>query len=868
MWDYSTYSKISIEAAKNFPFEEARQYQLETISEIKQAIDKGYKYIVLEAGTGTGKSAIAATLAKMFDSSYILTVTKQLQDQYIRDFSDLGFRLVKGRSNFQCIKYLEDGIQRSCDFGRCKMEGHLCKYSIENHAGGKIAEDNTCEYYFQKFLGLISPVTIANYPYMFLELNYVDDFSNRGLMICDEAHNIEGMIMNQLTLEFERNDLKEHIGFNLSDECIDQLNNGDYTDWSNFVLKIKNSYEKELSKIENIDMPEIFERKVFMKNKIGDCKHFLQHLEFDPRMWIFDWDGDYSVAQFKPLKIDNYAKNTLFKYADVCLFMSATILDYRLFAHWLGISPDEIYAIRRKSPFDITRNPIKTYDDFNMSFKHIKKFAPKTIETIEKILEMHNDEKGIIHTVSGQCRDYLIDNVKTDRFIFHDTQNRAEIIDEFKASKKPLVLVSPSVNEGVDLPGEECRFQIVYKIPRPDLGDKQTSMRNSFDSKWYDYKTCLALVQTHGRGMRFEDDYCTTYFIDSRLIDFVADDSSDNHFIPDTFKDAIDKFSKDGLKSKDIIPAVDESLDFKAKVNLKYGLILKGKRLSQEDVHHAIEFYKGLLDNELFRYDYYAYQKLAESYETASMFEEETETIVNFLKSGIYATKNTSNEYKKRLNQLGRMGYFDYDSEMPTLEQEFLQKRSIGKTQLSGKAPLAVKILKMKQDSKRPSRSTIDASYLDTIMAVDDALSYDEKIDLKRELIIMGERMIKGKEWGNAREFYNRLLDHDLFANDYYPYKKLSYVYRKDGQFEDDEKILVEFFKSGIYCDDKQIAWFKNRFKLLGRMGVFDPSQMYDLENEFYSKGGRNQMFSDIPVPVADKINLNYQPKRRFILND
>lgn len=864
-WEYSNYSKINLDVAKHFPFSEARQHQLETISEITEAIDNGYKYIVLEAGTGTGKSAIAATLAQMFDSSYILTVTKQLQDQYLRDFSDLGFKLVKGRGNFQCIKYLENGIKQSCDFGRCVVEGYPCRYSLKNHASGEFTEENTCDYYYQKFLGMTSQVTIANYPYMFLELNYVDDFSKRHLMVFDEAHNIESMIMNQLTLEFERKDLKEYLKFNLSKELVEQLNEGTYMDWANFVLKIKNRYEKELSKIQDIERIELLVKKIFMKNRINDCKRFLEHLQFDPRMWIFDYDKEFGVAQFKPLKIDNYAKNTFFKYADVCIFMSATILDYRLFAHWLGISPEEIYAIRRKSPFDISRNPIKTFNDFNMSYTHLKESAPKTISTINDILNKHSDEKGIIHTISSQCRDFILNNIPTGRFIFHDTQNRAEVIEEFKSSDKPLVLVSPSVNEGVDLPGDECRFQIIYKIPYPDLGDKQTSLRNAFDSKWYDYKTSLALVQTHGRGMRYEDDYCTTYFIDSRFIGFVAEDSSSNQFLPDTFRNAIDKFSDDDLKVNEDVSIVGDTLDFKRKVDLKYELIKKGNELLKNgETEKAIRFYNQLLDDELFRHDYYAYLKLAEAYSEAYMFEEETKTIVKFLKSGIYATKNTSNDYRKRLRQLDGMGYFDFDTQWRALENEFLQKRNIGKANLVGSAPLAVKIIKMKRDSKPPSKSTLDDSFLDSIMKVEDGLSYDDKVDLKRELVIMGERFIKNKKWGDAREFFKRLLTHELFVNDYYPYKKLSFVYRKDGQFEDDERILTEFFKSGIYCDDRQLAWFKNRFKLLGRMGVFNPSRMYGLENDFYSNGARNYALSDIPVPIADKINLNYQSRKNY----
>ena len=56
MWQYSNYSKISPVAERHFPFKSPRTDQLETISEIIDAISRGYKYIVLEAGTGTGKS--------------------------------------------------------------------------------------------------------------------------------------------------------------------------------------------------------------------------------------------------------------------------------------------------------------------------------------------------------------------------------------------------------------------------------------------------------------------------------------------------------------------------------------------------------------------------------------------------------------------------------------------------------------------------------------------------------------------------------------------------------------------------------------------------------------------------------------------
>lgn len=515
MWQYSDYSKINPEVQSHFPFKCPRVDQLETISEIVDAINRGFKYIVLEAGTGTGKSAIAATLSSIYDSSYILTVTKQLQDQYTDDFSSLC--LVKGRGNFKCRR----DLSLNCDEGKCILEEDSC----EN-------PKTDCDYYSQKFRALNSKAVISNYHYMFLELNYVGDFTKRELLICDEAHNLENTLMSQLKLEFSINDLKNHLKLKITDEMIYELDNGDYDVWLQFIREIKDLYIAELERIKDVRKPHLTEKISFIKKEINDCNRFIENIIYDPYSWVFDYNAEYEIIEFKPLKVDNYAKNTLFKYGEVCIFMSATILDYMFFSKCLGIGEDEIYAIRRKSPFDLKRNPIKTVGEYNLSHKTIDENASKTIEVVEEILNMHKNEKGIIHTVSGTCKQYLMDNLNDPRLIDHNTQNRNEQLEKFKNASKPLVLISPSMNEGVDLPGELCRFQIIYKLPYPDLGDKQIRMRANADEDWYNYKTALSLIQTYGRGMRYDEDYCVTYLIDSRIREFI----SENKFLQDSFK--------------------------------------------------------------------------------------------------------------------------------------------------------------------------------------------------------------------------------------------------------------------------------------------------------------------------------------------
>lgn len=86
-----------------------RNTQIKLINKINLAINEGYKNIILEAGTGIGKSAIATTLANMYDDSYILTMTKQLQKQYLDDFGEMLVE-IKGKGNYKC------NYKGNCDF--------------------------------------------------------------------------------------------------------------------------------------------------------------------------------------------------------------------------------------------------------------------------------------------------------------------------------------------------------------------------------------------------------------------------------------------------------------------------------------------------------------------------------------------------------------------------------------------------------------------------------------------------------------------------------------------------------------------------------------------------------------------------------
>jgi ATP-dependent DNA helicase DinG len=83
------------------------------------------------------------------------------------------------------------------------------------------------------------------------------------------------------------------------------------------------------------------------------------------------------------------------------------------------------------------------------------------------------------------------------------------------------VLLSPSLREGVDLPDDLLRSQIVTKMPYGDLGDPWTAARRDRDPRWYALETAKALVQAYGRASRHAEDHGVTYILDKQFARFL-----------------------------------------------------------------------------------------------------------------------------------------------------------------------------------------------------------------------------------------------------------------------------------------------------------------------------------------------------------
>jgi ATP-dependent DNA helicase DinG len=133
---------------KNFPFSDKRDRQAYVLNEICTAFASDYRYILLEAPTGFGKSPVAVAVALTLGSSYICTSTKDLQTQYSRDFPY--FKVAKGMNNFPCL-VKEDFIKNDTyRCGACVSDNvKECYHTTVEHGpcmSNESFKDSGCKY--------------------------------------------------------------------------------------------------------------------------------------------------------------------------------------------------------------------------------------------------------------------------------------------------------------------------------------------------------------------------------------------------------------------------------------------------------------------------------------------------------------------------------------------------------------------------------------------------------------------------------------------------------------------------------------------------------------------------------------------------
>ena len=498
---------------------------------------KAPRVFVVEAPPGVGKSHLAVTLARWSESAYLLTSQKLLQDQYEREFGAV-VQVVKGRDNYVCERYPDARVPTS--LGMCRRpRGPFCQ----------------CPYARAKAAALAGPVFCANTWY-FATLRHwhAEQLPRRRLLIVDEAHNLESQLVNVYAVRFTAAEMKEWFG-----GVLPRLDTAEA--YRPLLAPHVDRLDAELQAIERslealrppdfepdafLQMPPsreevvLLERRDALEGVLGRMRAFVDDTEAE---WIQRYaDEPGATLELLPLGVAAEARALITESADVTVLLSAYLGPPAVVAETLGFETDNVRAFAAPSPFALQQRPIVYRPVGALSRASLPALEPMLFAEIVAILAAHPRDKGLVHVASYAVARRLVADMarraplEARRLIFvESSEAKVAALDRHRASPAPSVLVSPSLREGVDLPDESLRFQIVTKMPYPDLGDPWTAARRARDPRWYAVETAKALVQAYGRSCRHAEDHGVTYVLDAQFERFLQ---HNRPLLPEWFLDA------------------------------------------------------------------------------------------------------------------------------------------------------------------------------------------------------------------------------------------------------------------------------------------------------------------------------------------
>lgn len=508
-----------------FPYDKPREQQSKIITKVLEEFKGDKRYAIIDCGTGVGKSAIGLTIASAINNSseyngiyengaYFLTTQKILQEQYEKDFSSNGLVSLYSSSNYNCTvdkktscKEIQTGLRSKSLSKKFECCGYNCVY--KNKKKSFIEKD----------------LSITNFSYFLTEKNYSQKLPNKKVLVIDEAHNLENELSRFIEISVSEYFCNKILKIKVPKDLNTQFKV--YKWIKEFYVQ---SVAKKLESIENT-----LEKMGISSQKLQEFQKITKHLEmlsghltkikqfisiYEKDNWVFDIDNssEYLKFVFKPIDVSHYAKDYLLQYADYIIFMSATIISHEGFSLTLGLPFEKTISVKEDSPFSVEKRPVIFSPAGSMSYKFIDKTLPDVCNSIDKILDYHSLEKGIIHTHSIKIANYIKNNLSRKhkkRVLIAFGENRDEILQKHIKSKEKTVLLSPSMAEGVDLKGDLSKFQIICKIPFPYLGDKVTKKKMQKWNWWYNTQTVRTIIQSLGRSIRSENDEAVTYILDS-----------------------------------------------------------------------------------------------------------------------------------------------------------------------------------------------------------------------------------------------------------------------------------------------------------------------------------------------------------------
>jgi Rad3-related DNA helicase len=397
-----------------------------------------------------------------------------------------------------------------------------------------------CPYVRAKQTALNAPIFCTNTAY-FATLRHwhAEQLRRRRLLIIDEAHNLESQLVGVFTARFSHDEMRAWFGGPLPRLALAE----DYRPvLAGHVARLEMILAEVGRRLEalrpqlpddiGLEMPptrdeqDLLEQRDLLESALARVTFFL---EAEDREWIVRYPEQAGAElALVPLTVAAMARELFAECADVTVLSSAFLGQRTVLAEYFGLEERDVRVFATGSPFSLEQRPILYRPVGALSQATRARLEPALFAEVAAILAAHPRDKGLVHVASYEAGRRLVHDLgmraprEAGRLLWIDSASgKAGALDFHRASTRPTVLVSPSLREGVDLPDDFLRFQILTKLPYPDLGDPWTAARRARDPRWYAVETAKALIQAYGRSCRHREDQGVTYVLDAQFARFL-----------------------------------------------------------------------------------------------------------------------------------------------------------------------------------------------------------------------------------------------------------------------------------------------------------------------------------------------------------
>lgn len=468
---------------KHFPYPEPRKIQAEVLN-LLETKWSDYDVFVITAPTAFGKTALAKTLMSWKYSVSTITPSNLLVDQFLEEFPDTP--TLRRMDSYYCEEW-----QRPC----IQMRNRLKSFCKGCECGSAMS---TAVY--RRGPG------IYNY-----WVHYAHKI-HREVLVVDEAHNLVNTIR-----ELEGQIIWQH----------------DYKYPSNMY-----SPEQMRAWIAGLDPKKRRHKKIQLLEQAVNFQvptHIAQRSEeeFNGKGTLRGEPEMRDCIRLLPVDVSESAPAFWPQGVNKIILMSATISKKDVES--LGLSRKRVLYIEAESPIAPERRPIIPLNITPVTFGNLEWSIPKIAGVIDNIVAEYPGERGVIHA-TYKIAELLREHLQSDRYLFHTRTNKSEVYEQFLQSKPGTVLVASGMYEGIDLPGDLGRFQIIAKVPWQSLTSPAVKHLSELDPEWYIWQTMKDFMQACGRICRTPEDFGDTFVLDST---FERLYSEGDHLIPKWFRDGL-----------------------------------------------------------------------------------------------------------------------------------------------------------------------------------------------------------------------------------------------------------------------------------------------------------------------------------------